>query len=241
MTATRVASLSEHAGLPWESLMSETRYGRYADGIESEIVSFALRKSCESGVLLDVGSEGGRRAKLFAERGWQVTALDVDPGALEVCKKRISNAVCTLVQSDQQQFPVQDESIDLALCIEVGPVIHRQWAPAEFARVLKPHGYLAGVCWNRNSWRGFLYHRRPNLRISGSHPLVGYPIGYVDFRRQMIENGFHFEKELGYAWGPFRRTSNSRLVDTWAVVEKYSGLQHLIRLSPMIAFVCRKF
>jgi len=220
--------------------MAETRYGRYADAIESSMIAHALNHSATPGTLLDVGCEGGRWAKLFADRAWQITALDVDPRALQICKERISGALCTLVKPDEQRFPVESESANVALCIEVGPVIHRQWAAPEFARVLKRGGRLVGVCWNRSSWRGLLYHHTPALRCSGSNPLVGYPIRYSDFRRRMMEYGFRFEKELGYAWGPFRRTSDSRLVSLWASCENCLGLQHLIRFSPMIAFVCKK-
>jgi hypothetical protein len=56
----------------------------------------------------------------------------------------------------------------------------------------------------------------------------------------MVGCGFSFERELGYAWGPFRRTSNSRLVTVSGAFERLSGLQHLISAAPMVSFVCRK-
>jgi len=56
----------------------------------------------------------------------------------------------------------------------------------------------------------------------------------------MTGHGFRVEKELGYAWGPFRRTSNSRAVTLWAAFERFSGLQRVISAAPMVAFVTQK-
>jgi SAM-dependent methyltransferase len=226
--------------LVWEQLMAQTRYGRYADGLESKMIRHVLNRCPASGVLLDVGCEGGRWSKVFADRGWQITATDVDARALQICQSRIPSAHCVLCDPSNHRLPAGDQSIDVALCIEVGPVIHRDWAISEFARILKPGGRLIGVCWNRSSWRGFLYHNARALRSSGSNALVGYPIAYKNFRRQMMEHGFQFEKELGYAWVPFRRTSNSMLINLWAAFERFSGLQHFVSMAPMVAFVSQK-
>lgn len=228
------------AQLAWERLMANTAFGRYADSIENMMLAYVLDQCSQPGVLLDIGCEGGRQSQAFASRRWRIVAADVDAKALEICKYRIPDAVCKLVPPDAQQLPVANESVDLVLCIEVGPVIHQPWAAAEFARVLKVGGRLVAVCWNRASWRGFFYHRNPRLRTCGSTPLYGYPIRYRDFKQEMIRHGFQFEKERGYAWGPFRRTSNSRFVSIWSIFERYSGLQNLASISPMIALVCKK-
>ena len=228
------------ADLVWERLMVQTRYGRYADSVESIMTRYVLAQCPKPGVLLDVGCEGGRWSRVFADRRWQIIATDVDTRALEICRSRIPNAHCVLTDSRSRQLAAADESIDVALCIEVGPVIHTDWVVSEFARVLKRGGRLVGVCWNRSSWRGFLYHNVHALRRSGSDPLVGYPIAYKNFREQMTGHGFRVEKELGYAWGPFRRTSNSRAVTLWAAFERFSGLQRLISAAPMVAFVTQK-
>jgi SAM-dependent methyltransferase len=240
MITSRTNGSFSSSELVWERLIAQTRYGRYADSVESKMVRYVLAHCPDTGVLLDVGCEGGRWSKVFADRGWQITATDVDTGALQVCQSRIPNARCVLADPKSRQLVAEDDSIDIALCIEVGSVVHSDWAVPEFSRVLKRGGRLAGVCWNRSSWRGFLYHNAPSLRSSGSDPLLGFPIKYKNFRRQMITHGFRFEKELGYAWGPFRRTSDSLPVSLWAAFERFSGLQHFISGAPMIAFVAQK-
>lgn len=228
--------------LVWERLMAQTRYGRYADKVESRITGYVLGVCPTPGALLDVGCEGGRWSQVFADHGWEITATDVDARSLQICQARIPHARCLLSDPSSRRLPAGDESIDVALCIEVGPVIHTDWAVSEFARILKQGGRLVGVCWNRRSWRGVLYHKVSALRRPGSSPSqgYGYPIPYKTFRRQMIEHGFRFERELGYAWGPFRRTSNSSLVDIWAGFERFSGLEHLVPGAPMVAFVAQK-
>jgi len=235
-TATAPACLNP---LIWERVMSETRYGRYADRIESQAVAFALSRCPAPGVLLDIGCEGGRRSQLFGDLAWQIIATDVDAESLHACKSRIPNARCVLADSNTCRLPADTDSVDVALCVEVSPVIHSDWAVAEFARVLKRGGWLVGVCWNRGSWRGFLFNNVGVLRKRGSLSLF-YSKAYSEFHRQMTDHGFQFEKEVGYAWGPFRRTSNSPLVDVWAAFERISGLQLLPRAAPMIAFVARK-
>lgn len=240
MRASGISGSFGASELVWERLMAETRYGRYADGVESKMMRYVLARCPDPGVLLDVGCEGGRWSKVFGDRGWQIIATDVDARVLRICESRIPSARCVLADPNGRRLAAENESVDVALCIEVGPVIHTDWAIPELARVLKRGGRLAGVCWNRSSWRGFLYHNAPSLRSSGSDPLVGFPIRYRNFRRQMIKHGFRFEKELGYAWGPFRRTSNSFLASIWAVFERFSGLQYLSSLAPMIAFVAQR-
>jgi SAM-dependent methyltransferase len=240
MSTARIENNIPSSELVWERLMAQTRYGQYADGVESKMMTYVLTRCPAPGVLLDVGCEGGRWSKVFADRGWQVIATDVDARSLQVCQSRIPNARCVLADSNSHRVAAENESVDIALCVEVGPVIHTAWAIPEFARVLKRGGRLAGVCWNRSSWRGFLYHNVPRLRSSGSDPLVGFPIKYKNFRKQMIKCGFRIEKELGYAWGPFRRTSNSPPVTLWAAFERFSGLQQFISAAPMIAFVAQK-
>jgi SAM-dependent methyltransferase len=226
--------------LSWEKIMSHTRYGRYADGVESSMVNYVLDHCPTPGTLLDVGCEGGRRSTPFADRGWQVIAMDPDPRALAVCQARIPGARCVLPSSDSRQLPADNASVDAILCIEVGQVIHAAWAAQEFARVLKPGGRLVAVCWNRTSWRGFLYHHASFLRAAGSLSIVGFPIKFKSFRQEMNRHGFQFERELGFAWGPFRRMSDSSWVDLWVPFERFSGLQQLVSVAPMVAFVAQK-
>ena len=120
--------------------MAQTRYGRYADSVERKMMLYVLANCPAIGELLDVGCEGGRWSKVFADMGWQITATDVDTRALQVCQSRIPNARCVLADPKSRRLVAENESIDLALCIEVGPVVHTDWAISEFSRVLKIKG-----------------------------------------------------------------------------------------------------
>src|SRR5579864_2046798 len=148
MTAPAVEGGQFLPELGWESLMSQTRYGRYADRIESQMIQYVLAEHTEPGVLLDVGCEGGRWSKVFADRRWQIIAIDVDARALRICEARIPSARCVIADPKAHRLAADNESVDVALCVEVGPVIHRDWAVPEFARVVKRGAYIAAVCWN---------------------------------------------------------------------------------------------
>lgn len=56
------SSLTSSA-LLWERLMAQTRYGRYADGVESTMMRYVLAQHPTPGVLFDVGCEGGALVK----------------------------------------------------------------------------------------------------------------------------------------------------------------------------------
>ena len=225
---------------PWERIITQTQYGRYASHVEETLIKQALALLPVPTTALDIGCEGGRWTVVLAERGWQVIATDVSQDSLALCQRRVPSAQCVLAGPDEPTLPCADASARLILCIEVGPVVHSEWFPAEVTRVIQPGGLLVAVCWNRSSWRGWLYHRAKRIRAAGSTSAYGYPLPYPAFRTRLRGMGWTFLAERGYSWLPFRRTSNSRLIPTAAWMERGLGLQRLARISPMIVFLARK-
>ena len=82
---------------------------------------------------------------MLSDLDWQMTATNVDPRVLAVCKERNPSASCILVDPTDESFPVDDASVDLLLCFEVPPVVNQAWFFAEAARVLEPGGKLVGT------------------------------------------------------------------------------------------------
>lgn len=224
---------------PWERITTQTRYGRYASYVEETLIKRALELLPVPTVALDIGCEGGRWTARLAEHGWQVIATEIRQDNLALCQQRVPSAQCVLVTPDQQTLPCADSSVRLILCIET-PVVHSEWFPSEVTRIMQPGGLMVAVCWNRSSWRGWLYHHATRLRASGSSTAYGFPLAYPAFRARLRSMGWTFLSERGYSWLPFRRTSNNRLVPGAAWIEQGLGLHRLARLSPMIVFLARK-
>jgi SAM-dependent methyltransferase len=96
---------------------------------------------------LDLGCGEGRHTILLARRGWAVTALDLEPGALRkarlFCRRAAVRAAFARGDALDLRFP--DRSFDLVLdygCFH--HVVGRDWRRyrREVARVLRPGGHL---------------------------------------------------------------------------------------------------
>lgn len=213
-----------------------TRWGSYLTDVEWRAIDRAQQLAGPPGPALEVGTEGGRWSRKLTELGWSMTCTDVNPQTLAVCQDRVPSAKCILVQPGDTRLPVEDQSVQLVLCVEVPPVIHSDWFPSEAYRVLRPGGCLVGVQWNQRSPRGIFAHITAKFRRSEDY----YHFAYTAWRdRQLLPAGFRMVHEEGFSWFPFRRFSNSGLIPYCIGLEENIGLRKLIGLSPWIAFVCR--
>ncbi|SNR58975.1 methyltransferase domain-containing protein [Actinomadura mexicana] len=86
------------------------------------------------GKVLDIGAGGGRAARALLDRGHEVTALDVSPGALEVCRRQgIRSAVLGTV--DEHAAAGRRYDSFLLLGANLGLLGSREQAPG-FLRAL---------------------------------------------------------------------------------------------------------
>ncbi len=181
---------------------------------------------------LDVGAGSGRFTGLLLERGWSVTAADVDPAALRICAERYPAADVLPVGPGDRRLPAADGSVSLLVCIEVVAVAHADWFPAEAARVLVPGGRLVTVAWNSTSLRGAAARVRSRLRDGEPH--VHYRTPYRRWRTRLTAAGLQVTGERGLCWSPFARTSDSRLVPAAVALERALGLRRLPAFSPWV-------
>ena len=216
--------------------MSTTRWGAYISEMARQNILKAHEFAGQPAAALQVGCEGGRWAKLLADRGWEMTCTDVDPQAIETCRSRNPSAKCIVVDRNDQKFPCPNDSIDLVLCIEVAPVIQSDWFIGEADRVLRPGGVIVGVFLNQMSGRGYFAHCVASMKNNYDY----YQFTYWDFRRRLSAPGFKVVREIGYSWFPFRRHSDSVLVPFLTRLEKALGLRKLPALSPWIAFIAKR-
>lgn len=185
---------------------------------------------------IEIGCEGGRWSMMLHDLGWQMTCVDVDAEALNICQARIPQARCVLTNRLDTRIPLDDCTVRLLLCMEVPAVLpNSPWIVDEACRVLKPGGLLVGSFHNLLSARGVFHHTTARLRGKQDD----YRTCYLLWRGMLRKKGFRFLHEEGLCWFPFRRASNSALVPVLTSLEQRCGLQRLPALSPFVLFVAQ--
>jgi ubiquinone/menaquinone biosynthesis C-methylase UbiE len=115
--------------------------------------------------VLEIGCGSGVHAKLLAEAGARVTAIDLTPTAVEMTRTRLAlhGLEGTVVEADAEALPFGDASFDF---VWSWGVIHHSADTsrviAELARVLRPRGRLAFMVYHRSSitfWFNYVFVR----------------------------------------------------------------------------------
>jgi len=224
-------------GLTYWETIATTRWGKYTTDAARRAILFGHASSSKPALALELGCEGGRWARVLSDLGWRMVCTDVDPAALETCKRRIPSAECILVSPADETIPCPSGSVKLLLCIEVAPVIQAPWFIDEAFRVLEDGGLVVGVFWNRFSLRG-LYRRLKHARSPDPDPF--YRLAYDPWKKRLTDKGFSLIYEEGYCWFPFPRSSDSALIPLCLAFESGLRLRKLPAISPWVSFVARK-
>ena len=223
----------------WDRIAKETSWGRYLTEIEQQLILRGEALAGSRSRAVDLGCGGGRWSKLLSERGWAMTSIDVNPQALDICKRNVPAAQCLLTREEDCTIPIATGGADLALCIEVFSLIEAPWFMPEVKRVLSERGLLIGVYSNRQSLRAMVWRMRHRWGIGDSREQF-YRNSYVEWRRRVQAQGFEMLHEESCCWAPFSRDSNSRFVPACTKVERVLGLRRFVAWSPWITFIARK-
>jgi ubiquinone/menaquinone biosynthesis C-methylase UbiE len=115
--------------------------------------------------VLEIGCGSGVHARLLAQAGAKLTAIDLTPTAVEMTRRRLElhGLDANVLEADAEQLPLQDESIDFVW--SWGVIHHSEHTDrviGEIARVLRPGGRVALMVYHRNSitfWLNYVFFR----------------------------------------------------------------------------------
>jgi len=104
--------------------------------------------------VLEIGCGTGVHARLIAEAGAHLTAVDLTPTAVELTKRRLAHARvdADVREADAESLPFADASFDFVW--SWGVIHHSEHTErviTEIARVLRPGGRLALMVYHRSS------------------------------------------------------------------------------------------
>lgn len=136
--------------------------------------------------VLDLACGTGDLTKALAQRGWQVTGLDISAEMMEVGKEKCAalDPRPAFVLGSAEAIPFPDSSFDaVTIAFGLRNFDHRAQCLQEIRRVLKPGGTLAvlefAVPKNR-LWRGlYLFYFKHAMRLVGRLVGSGEAYGYL--------------------------------------------------------------
>jgi ubiquinone/menaquinone biosynthesis C-methylase UbiE len=196
--------------------------GKYLTQVETNFVLNSLDSS-HINVILDVGAEAGRFSQLPATENALVVGLDLDSHSLT--RLKLKNKHVHVIQADARKIPLQDETFDAILMIEVLDYIpETDEVFTECHRTLKSNAPLILTFGNKSSFKS-------KLRELRGKP---YSHSYGTVMLSLVKAGFRVKGKIGYNWLPFGRMSENRLVPWLAATERIFALRKAPRLSPWI-------
>ena len=102
------------------------------------IVDNQIKKLSNTSRILEVGCGTGANLKSISKYG-DVTGIDFSKNALDYCKKQTH---ASLILADAEKLPINDETFDLIVALDVIEHLNDENALSEFYRILKPNGFL---------------------------------------------------------------------------------------------------
>jgi len=136
-------------------------YPDIAQRIESAAEHVVASAGVEAGHdVLDVATGSGNVAILCAQRGANVTGLDLTPELFDAARRRAAaaNVTCEWVEGDAEELPYPDDSFDRVLST-FGTMFapRHERAAAELVRVCRPGGTVAVAAWTPDGGNGKMF------------------------------------------------------------------------------------
>ncbi|MCH7810731.1 MAG: class I SAM-dependent methyltransferase [Chloroflexi bacterium] len=236
-TRERAARLKDTSGL-WQNV-ALTRMGAYTTSVEEAFLDEACRAR-PGGIVVDVGSAGGRLEHVLTRHADHVIATDLDRD--EVYAMAEDPKVTPVLVGALPVLPVRDDAVDAVVAIEAPAASDQAWFREECRRVLRPGGVVLLTMYNARSYKSLFTRIRRRLRRSGT--LHWDDLYYQRSTAEQIQlwraAGFQPGLMQGYYWPPLRRRSNSRWVAAGSAIERLLGLRTLVGISPCVLVELRR-
>ncbi len=186
--------------------------------------------------ILDLGGGSGRHAVPLAQRGHDLSIVDISEDALRLLRQRSPASISThcgdfLTQTFNNPF-------DLVVGIESIQYFTSVTLEELFARVhsvLRPGGRFVFTELNSHSWRYALRELRRSSRETKYNVA-----GAGGYRKALQNAGFELLSMEGFMWMPLTVSSNSRGVPLFESIERVLGLSHWIGQSPWLLVAARR-
>jgi len=236
-TRERTARLKSTSGL-WQNV-ALTRMGAYATSVEEAFLDEAFRTR-PGGIVVDVGSAGGRLEHVLTRHADHVIATDLDRD--EVYAMADHPRLTPAVVGELPTLPLRDDAVDAVVAIQAPAASDEAWFREECRRVLRPGGAAVVTLYNARSYKGLVSRLRRRLRRSAAPVWEGlyYRLSLAEHLRRWQAAGFQPVRVRGYYWAPLGRQSESTLVAAGAALERVLGLRGLVSVSPVVLAELRR-
>lgn len=141
----------------WEKLYQEKqveKMGWYSPELDSDLQKALIKLNLHAGTVLDLGTGPGTQAIALAKQGFQVTATDISPTAIEKAKESTKAQKLNIIwkQDDilDSQLKTEFDWIFDRGCFHVFHPHQRETYLQAIASLLKPNGYLFLKCFSAN-------------------------------------------------------------------------------------------
>jgi 2-polyprenyl-3-methyl-5-hydroxy-6-metoxy-1,4-benzoquinol methylase len=179
--------------------------------------------------ILDMGGGSGRFALPLIRDGYNVTVVDLESEAIELCKKKgVKESYCCDI------INFKPNGFDVILAIELFLVTPPNIVFEIAYQKLVKDGLFIFVATNKNSWR----YRLHNLRKKRSKNLGEHSVR--EFQNMVKKFGFKVVDIKGFNWLPFKTGSNNYLIPVFSKIESVLGLNKWLNQSPWLLFACMK-
>jgi ubiquinone/menaquinone biosynthesis C-methylase UbiE len=161
-----------------------------------------LPRPAQANAVLEIGAGTGRFTALVLERGFSVTATDVNPGLLEGLREKVSQTGaadrCRIEVQDMFDLSYADHAFDLVYSINVLPRLltleDQRAALLEIARVIRPGGRLLFNYRNSRSFYRFFFRKHTAAPDEIGVILAEAGLRIVDQRGQQFSSVMLFNR-----------------------------------------------